>query len=210
MSDEIGELAKALPAAQAAIAAITKDASNPHFSSRYASLSEIRDAIVPAMNAAGISVLTGISAGDADGRVRVETMLLHTSAQFIRSTHSVRMTRDDAQGTGSAATYARRQALQALLTVAPAGEDDDGEGAVGRGSGRPPIPPTEPKRPDIEVRVANLEKTLRQVKTLADLEKAMKLGRPLRDECATDRPELAARIDDLYRTRHDELIGGAG
>jgi hypothetical protein len=208
MSAEIDEIAKALPAAQAAIAEITLDAANPHFGSRYASYAEIRAAIVPAMNAAGITVLTGLRAGD--GRVEVQTMLLHTSRQWIASTHSVPVSKGDAQGVGSAATYAKRQALQALLTVAAVGEDDDGEGAVGRGQGRPPLPPAEPKRPPRLARVENAERALREVKTLVDLERAMKQAKAIRDECAEHEPALAARIDDLYRTRHEQLIAGAG
>jgi len=209
MSADIGELAKALPAAQAAIAKITRDAANPHFGSRYASLTEIADAVLPAMNGAGFSVLQPARFAGA-GVVEVETTLLHTSAQWIRGTHSVPVSRVDAQGVGSALTYARRQALQSFLVVAPQGEDDDGEGAVGRGPGRPPIPPTEPERPPLEVRVERLEKTLGQVKTIRDLDRAWALGADLRKECATEMPELAARLDDLYQRRRVEMIGDAG
>jgi len=208
-SPEIGELAKALPKAQAAIAKITKDATNTHFSNKYASLTEIADAIRPAMNEHGFSVLQFLSAGA--NAIQVTTRLQHESAQFIQGTHTVPVSKADAQGFGSAATYARRQALQAFFSVAPEGEDDDGEGAVGRGSGRPPLPPPkEPERPTLPDRAARLEKTLGEVKLLRDLTRAWKLAEPLMAELRTSDPEAAARIDALHETRHAALIGGAG
>jgi hypothetical protein len=209
MSQDIGELAKALPGAQGAIAKITRDAANPHFNSRYASLTEIADAVLAAMNNAGFTVLQPARFAGANV-VDVETWLLHASAQWLRATHSVPVSRVDAQGVGSALTYARRQALQSFFVVAPQGEDDDGEGAVGRGPGRPPLPPEEPKRPSREVRVERLETTLGQVKTIRDLDRAWALGGDLRSECATEAPELAARLDDLYQRRRVEMVGDAG
>jgi len=206
MSAEIGELAKALPKAQAAIAKVTKDAANPHFASRYASLSEIADAILPAMNDHGITVLQPSTAGA--GMVQVTTCLLHESGQWLRSTHTVPVTKADAQGVGSALTYARRQGLQSLLTVAPQGEDDDAEGAVGRGAGRPPIPPTEPKRPALRDRATRLEKTMADVKTVRDLTRAWDLSADLRGELADKDPELADQIIAFYDLRRGVLVGG--
>ena len=207
-SEDFSALAKALPKAQAAIAKVTKDALNPHFSNKYASLTEIADAVLPAMNANGITVMQPVSAGA--NAVQVTTMLLHESGQWFRSTHTVPVSRNDAQGVGSALTYARRQALQALLTVAPAGEDDDGEGSVGRGSGRPPLPPSEPQRPSLLDRAARLEKTLGEVKLIRDLDRAWKLAADLIAELRRDEPETAARVEALHDERHAALIGGAG
>jgi hypothetical protein len=208
-SAEIVELAKALPKAQAAIAKVTKDATNPHFDAKYASMSEIAEAVLPAMNAAGFSVLQPV-ATDVDG-VRVTTILLHESGQWLRSTHTIPVSKRDAQGFGSALTYARRQALQALLTVAPHGEDDDAENAVGRGSSaKPPLPPKEPERPTLAKRSAHLKRTLSDVKTLRDLTRAWDLSTDLRDELARDDPKEAAEVDALHERRHGDLIGGAG
>jgi hypothetical protein len=208
-SPEIGELAKALPAAQAAITKITKDTANTHFQSRYASLTEIAEAILPAMNSNGFSVLQGVTT--APGAVQVSTRLIHTSAQWIEANHFVPVSRQDAQGVGSALTYARRQALQAFFSVAPAGEDDDGEGSVGRGSGRPPLtpgePPKTPPRPQRPARVARLEKTLTDVKTDADLTRAWELAKALRAELLAEEPETAKRLDALHKARSDELNG---
>jgi ERF superfamily protein len=207
-SPEIGELAKALPKAQAAITKITKDATNTHFSNKYATLTEITDAIRPAMNDHGFSVFQFLSAGA--GAVQVTTRLQHESAQFIQATHTVPVSKGDAQGFGSAATYARRQALQAFFAVAPEGEDDDGEGSVGRGAGRPPLPPKEPDRPSLLDRAARLEKTLGEVKLIRDLDRAWKLAADLIAELRDKEPATAARVEALHDERHAALIGGAG
>jgi hypothetical protein len=207
-SDDITELAKALPAAQHAIARVTRDGTNPHFNNRYATLTEIAEAVLPALNEAGISVLQPVTT--SPGAVEVTTILMHVSGQWLRATHTVPVSRNDAQGVGSALTYARRQALQSLLTVAPAGEDDDAEGAVG--GQRPPLPPAGPlpptapqTRPDRAERVARLERTLRDVATWADLGRAWDLAKGLRAELAAEEPKTAKRLDALYDRRKAEL-----
>jgi hypothetical protein len=143
--------------------------------------------------------------------VEVTTILLHESGQWMRATHPVPVSKRDAQGVGSALTYARRQALQAMLVIAAQGEDDDGEGAVGRGQGRPPLPPpAPPPKPARIDRVSRLERTMGEVKTLRDLTRAWDLAKDLRTELAADEPETAARLDALHEARHVELLGGAG
>jgi hypothetical protein len=207
-SAEIGEIAKALPKAQAAFEAVALDADNPHFGSRYASLDAVLSATRGALNAEGISFLQMPSSGP--GAVQVTTRLQHTSGEFIQSTHTVPVSRNDAQGIGSALTYAKRQAAQAILGVSAKGEDDDGEGAVGRGSGRPPLPPSEPDRPSLKARTDRLEKTLTEVKTVRDEDRAWALAKDLRAELLEKDPDAAARLDALHEKRHAELIGGAG
>jgi hypothetical protein len=208
-SDPFDALAKVLPGAQAAFSKVTKDAANPHFQSRYASLSEIVDATVPVLNRAGVTVLQPVTvAGDG---VQVTTVLLHESGQWLRATHTVPVTKRDAQGVGSALTYARRQALQALLTVAPMGEDDDAEGAVGRGAGRPPLPPAAPPaKPPRAARVGRLEKTLGEVRNRRDLDRAWDLSKELRAELEAQEPETAGRLAKLFADRSAELLEGSG
>jgi ERF superfamily len=193
-SEAIAELAKALPAAQHAIAKVTRDATNPHFNSKYATLTEIAEAVLPALNEAGFSVLQPVTT--SPGAVEVTTILLHASGQWLRATHLIPVTKNDAQGVGSALTYARRQALQSLLTVAPAGEDDDAEAAVG--GQRPPLPQSEPKRPDRSQRVKRLEQTLGEVTTKTDLDRAWKLAAGLRAELAAEDVSTASRLDRMY------------
>jgi hypothetical protein len=133
-STTVGAIAKALAAAQREIGVAVKDATNPHFRSKYADLQAVDEACRPALSKHGIAIAQGT--GYADGFVFVTTRLLHAeTGEWIESTLHIAPGKHDAQGVGSAITYARRFGLSALAAV-PAGVDDDGEAAVGRGAPR--------------------------------------------------------------------------
>lgn len=129
-SEQINELATSLAKAQGEIKAALKDSSNPFFKSKYADLSSVWEACRSALSKNGLSV-TQLPFSVEGSFVGIETTLLHSSGQFISSSLTVPVTKYDAQGIGSAITYARRYALAAVVGVV-ADEDDDGEGAVGR------------------------------------------------------------------------------
>ena len=152
-SESIKELATALAKAQGQIEGAKKDSRNPHFGNRYADLASVWYACRKALSENGLSVsqhpcpvayeLTPVK----DSWVGVETMLMHSSGEWLKSAIYVPVSKPDAQGHGSAITYARRYALAAVVGVAP--EDDDGEAAVGRPQASQDR--TEPKRikPDV-------------------------------------------------------------
>jgi hypothetical protein len=122
----INELAAALAKAQAVMPNAVLNKVNPHFKSRYADLQAVRDAVLPALTANGISVMQGLEA-QPDGSELVLTYLVHSSGQFVRS--SMRIPGGlKIQERGSAITYARRYQLAALACVASE-EDDDGNAA---------------------------------------------------------------------------------
>jgi hypothetical protein len=58
-------------------------------------------------------------------------MVLHSSGEFIAGCCTIPLDRDNAQGYGSATTYARRYGVQAIVGMV-AEEDDDGNGASAR------------------------------------------------------------------------------
>jgi hypothetical protein len=125
-SETINELATALSKAQGKMAGAKKDSENPHFRSKYADLASVWEACRDALTASGLSVVQSprlLSAGENVWLVEVETTLLHSSGQFLADTMAVPVSKVDAQGVGSATTYARRYALSAFVGVAP--EDDD-------------------------------------------------------------------------------------
>lgn len=131
-SDSVNELFSAMSKAQAEMSGAKKDSTNPHFKSSYADLASVREACFPAMNKHGLMVMQFprlTSAGEHEWVVEVETVVGHTSGQFISDTLAVIVSKADAHGIGSALTYARRYALGAVAGVAP--EDDDGNAAVG-------------------------------------------------------------------------------
>ena len=135
-SDTLKEIAPALVKAQGEIKAALKDSTNPHFRSKYADLSSVVEAVKSPLLKNGISFLQGIH--DAEGGVAVETMLLHTSGEWISSTLRIPASKQDAQGFGSAITYGRRYGLMAICGV-PA-EDDDGNAATASANKEEPKP----------------------------------------------------------------------
>jgi len=121
------EIASALVKAQKAFGPALKTSTNPHFKSRYADLSACIEAVVDALNANGIALVQQ-SHECADG-VIVETVFVHESGETFSSGRlHVPASKNDAQGYGSALTYARRYSLMAACGIAP--EDDDGNAAT--------------------------------------------------------------------------------
>ena len=121
------EIASALVKAQKAFGPALKTATNPHFRSRYADLSACVEAVIGALNDNGIFLMQKCY-DNADG-VTVETIFIHESGETLEcGILTVPATKHDAQGYGSALTYARRYSLMAACGIAP--EDDDGNAAV--------------------------------------------------------------------------------
>jgi hypothetical protein len=127
-SETIIELAKALVKAQGQISPALKDSENPHFRSKYADLSSVWAACRKPLTDNGLSVVQMPVDAPTPGSVALTTLLLHTSGEYISSTVSAPLTKQDAQGIGSALTYLRRYALSAIIGVV-ADEDDDGNAA---------------------------------------------------------------------------------
>lgn len=133
-SEQINEIGAALAKAQKVMKGAKKDSANPFFKSKYADLAAVADACRDALSDNGIAVVQPPSAGD-DGRVSVETMLVHSSGQWMSETLTVKPKDDGPQALGSVITYLRRYALAAFAGVAP--EDDDAESAEGRKDSKP-------------------------------------------------------------------------
>jgi ERF superfamily len=129
-SESINELAAALCKAQAVIKGAVEDSTNPHFKSKYASLQSYLDAAREPLTKNNLSVTQLLSDLNCEAMkmVTIETLLMHSSGQWISSTFSVPVSKQDAQGFGSAITYARRYAFAAIVGIAPI--DDDGNAAT--------------------------------------------------------------------------------
>lgn len=116
-------MAKAFPAIEGA----SKDSTNPHFKSKYADLSAVVAVIKPALADHGLW-FRQITHERQTG-IAVETLICHASGEELSCGTFFAPARVlDAQGYGSALTYARRYSLQTAFGVAP--EDDDGNAAV--------------------------------------------------------------------------------
>lgn len=147
-SADIGELAKALAAAQGEMTAASKDASNPHFKSRYATLASVWDAIRGPLSRNGLSVSQVLETPDAGPGVIVRTMLLHSSGQWIASRYVMPIPdKLTPQAVGSAITYARRYALSAIVGIAPDDDDDGNAASVTPARQEAPKPAPKPEPP---------------------------------------------------------------
>lgn len=121
------KIATAFVKAQQAFGPALKSSTNPHFRSRYADLSACVEAVIDALNQQGIALMQ--STTECSDGVVVETILIHESGETIHSGKlHVPASKQDAQGYGSALTYARRYSLMAACGIAP--EDDDGNAAT--------------------------------------------------------------------------------
>lgn len=148
------ELAKAFVNAQKNFAPALKTSTNPHFRSKYVDLSGCVEAVIDALNAAGIALLQNTH--ESDDGVIVETIFLHESGETLSCGKlHVPASKKDAQGYGSALTYARRYSLMAACGIAP--EDDDGNAASRR--------PVEPVKPAATPMPAKVKEAVKPKKT---------------------------------------------
>jgi len=115
-------LAKALPELESA----KKNKANPAFKTKYADLAAVIEALEP-IKAHGLWYRQHVQ-DSADG-VMIETIYIHDSGETLSAgTLFMPAAKRDAQGFGSALTYARRYSLQTAFGLAT--EDDDGNAAV--------------------------------------------------------------------------------
>ena len=119
-------ISTALLKAQTQMSNPVKGSSNPFFKSKYADLNSVREAVIPVLNANGISVIQPMV--HLDDKNFVKTVLLHESGEMLESfTEIVFAKTNDAQAQGSGITYARRYGLQSMVCVGA--DDDDGNAA---------------------------------------------------------------------------------
>ena len=120
------ELFAAMAAAQGEIENADKNASNPHFKSKYADLAEVLNTCRPVFSKHGLSLTQSTEFNGA--LVSVVTLLAHKTGGFITATASCSPAKTDAQGVGAATTYLRRYSAAAMAGIAQ--EDDDGQAAA--------------------------------------------------------------------------------
>lgn len=128
----LGPLAASLAKAQAAFPAIPRDRkvtvktrSGDQYTFKYAPLDTILSAVRAPLSANGLAISQMLE-GDA-----LVTVLLHESGAHLQGTVPLPHNNGDTvQQLGSAITYLRRYALQAILGIASE-EDDDGNAASG-------------------------------------------------------------------------------
>jgi hypothetical protein len=125
-SEAINEIATALCKAQSQMQHATKDAVNPAFKSQYATLASVIDAVKKPLTTNGIAFPQFIL--DVDAGVAVETVLIHSSGQWLSNTCTIPVAKVSAHGVGAAISYAKRYGLAAICGIS-AETDDDGNTA---------------------------------------------------------------------------------
>ena len=150
-SEQINELATALSKAQGVMETAKKTSTNPFFKSQYADLASVWEACRKPLSDNGLSILQTLEDG------KVETILLHTSGQYVSSVLAFTAKDQTSQSIGSAITYARRYALSAMVGICP--DDDDAEAAMGRSKNKPVLTPpmTAEDRAAMEVAVGKAD-----------------------------------------------------
>jgi hypothetical protein len=132
-SESIKELATALNKFQAECSGAKKDADNPFFGSKYANLEAVINCAKSALDNNGLAV-SQFPIMD-QGYCGVETILMHSSGEWISNKLLLACKKQDPQAMGSAITYARRYSYQSVLGIPS--EDDDGEKSMQRNSPAP-------------------------------------------------------------------------
>jgi len=123
-SQTIGALTKALSLLQGELVDATKNALNPHFKSNYADLSEVLGNIRPLLTKNGLALSQFPSY--VDGICSVTSLLSHESGEWLESVASAPVDKVSVQGVGSAITYLKRYSAAAIVGMASADADDDG------------------------------------------------------------------------------------
>ena len=162
-SEQINELAAALAKAQGEFPPIPKDCvakiqtkKGGSYSFRYADLDTVLSTVRPVLSRHGLALVVDIETvrNEAGERaMRATIRLIHSSGQWMQTTGlAIAIDADayanqPAQSSGSAATYATRYAVEALLSIR-ATDDQDGAEASGNHievQRRPPPPQPAPK-----------------------------------------------------------------
>lgn len=135
-SESIAKLTSALVQVQAKLKGAKKDSDNPFFKSKYADLESVWEACRQLLADNGLAVIQMPSNDPVTPDViGVETLMTHTSGEWVSSVLSVKPSKTDAQAAGSVITYLRRYMLQSFVGITP--EDDDGEASMERKAPQP-------------------------------------------------------------------------
>lgn len=131
MSDQTKPLLAALLAVQAEAPPLKKSAENPHFRSKFAPLDKIVETINPILHKHGL-VWSTLPGHDEYGPALTYRLAHAESGEVLEGTMPLLLSKQDAQGQGSAITYARRYALCAVLNLVAEDDDDGARAATSR------------------------------------------------------------------------------
>lgn len=152
MSPTVGKIFTSIGQLQETLPIIGKNAINPHFQNTYADLAAIIEVANERMNKVGLSY-SQVPSADSQN-VTVTTIIVHgVSGEWIRGSLSMIAKNPGPQAVGSTITYCKRYALQSMLGIGTADEDDDGNAgsdmrASNRDGKKKVVPSEEKAKPD--------------------------------------------------------------
>ena len=130
-SQSIVNIAKALSQFQTKMGKVNKDATNPFFNSKYATLSNILETIKHPLLDSGLSFTQFPT-----GQNGLTTVLMHSeSGEYMQTDYFMNPLKSDPQAQGSAISYMRRYALAAVLGLNI--DDDDDANTATHGAASP-------------------------------------------------------------------------
>ena len=181
-SESIANLALALAKANADISNPKKNSVNPFFHSKYSDLAEVINCSKSILAANGLSVIQLLSFNEL---ANVETILLHSTGEWVSKVLAMPVPKLDAQTIGATFTYARRYALAGIIGLAQ--EDDDAASVTTK-----PTPTTKQKTS------IDYTEQLRSAVDLSALSAAWKkIPANLRPEFETLKNELKQSLTDI-------------
>lgn len=179
----------ALLAVQAEMPTLPKNATNPHFKSKYTPLDTVVEVATPILSRHNLVWTTKPAV--LDGAPSLKFKLAHTpSGEFEDGEMLLLLPKSDPQGQGSAITYARRYAMQCVLGIV-ADEDVDGNMPAGttNGTGTRSVPKPANVRKAPEVKTLTPEQTTRLMAKLNHVD-PNKVQLALAARGVNDLPEL--------------------
>ncbi len=162
------ELSTAMAKAFPEITGAGKNKENPHFRSKYADLGQVIEAIKPALANHGLWFYQVVR--EVPNCASVETIIVHESGESLScGIITIPIMKMDAQGYGSALSYAKRYSLSTAFAVAQ--EDDDGNAACTKkqSEDRPKKVETEKKPSEPQDEASLQEMIAKRKKLIAEL-----------------------------------------
>lgn len=135
-SEQIDKISPALVKMQGELKQANFNKTNPHFKSKFADYLSCREACKEPLLTNELCALQDVVM--KDGHMQMETMLVHSSGQWIKTYVPMFPKSEDSQAVGSAITYMKRYGLSAALGIVTGDEvDDDAEAAEGFPQNKP-------------------------------------------------------------------------
>jgi len=198
-SNPNASLVKALAAFQAEVRDPVKDSTNPHFKSRYADLHAVLAAVRPVLAKHGLAVVQVVETTQGINPL-LATILLHADGGSLTSRIPLTVNKPGPQEFGSVMSYLRRYSLMAMLGIAGADDDDDGESATPRG--KTPVVQAKPQPEVVQFEMAEeATAAFAQARTMQELEAMAK-------RCLWFKGADKDTVAFAYRARKAELGGG--